>query len=145
VSPLKRTRIKSRRSKPRRRAGACREYLDWLKTQKCVITGKRHGMLYRDGTFTCGRYELANWRTIIVDPAHVRTKRLGGDLWNAVPLAHHLHEEQHRIGIKSFQAKYGVDLAELAREHTERWLQTESGAAWLAQHPEAPSGEPKNE
>jgi len=129
VSPPKRPRIKSRRSKPRRRAGACREYLKWLRSQRCVVTG-----LYTWQTIT-----LPNGITGItfVDPAHVRTKRLSGDLWNAVPLAHHLHEEQHRIGIKSFQAKYGVDLAELAREHTERWLQTELGAAWLAQHPEA--------
>ena len=104
--------------KPRRRSGACREYLDWLKEQPCVITGKRTGQWTTDPVLH--GFKLI---PIVVDPAHVRTKRLGGDLWNAVSLAHHLHEEQHRIGIGSFQAKYGVILEVEARRQTEQFLE----------------------
>jgi outer membrane protein assembly factor BamD (BamD/ComL family) len=57
-----------------------------------------------------------------VDPAHVHTKRLGGDLYNAISLARHLHEEQHQIGIPAFEAKYGVSMKELAIAQTEEFL-----------------------
>ena len=48
------------------------------------------------------------------DPAHVRTKRLGGDRGNVVPLCHGHHVEQHQHGIKTFARKYNVDLKVLA-------------------------------
>lgn len=113
----RRTRVKARRSRPRRRVGACRKYLDWLATEACRILGKRTGEYAT--TDIWGELRVGK---VVVDPAHVRTKRLGGDLYNAISLAHHLHEEQHRIGIKSFAAKYGVDLTELARQQTEEFL-----------------------
>jgi hypothetical protein len=121
--------MKARKAgKPRRRAGACREYLDWLKDQACRITGKRTG----EWINTLIVRSIGAFR-IEVDPAHVRTKRLGGDLWNALSLSHHLHEELHQHGIKTFAAKYGCDLAELARQQTEEWLATAEGIAWQAE------------
>lgn len=47
-----------------------------------------------------------------------------------------LHKELHAHGIKTFQRKYRVNLAELAREYTERWLDTAGGKAWQAQQEE---------
>lgn len=45
------------------------------------------------------------------DCAHVQSRGAGGaDRGNCVSLCRVHHEEQHRIGIKSFQAKYDLDL-----------------------------------
>jgi hypothetical protein len=65
-----------------------------------------------------------------VDPAHVKSRGSGGaDLGNMVPLVHHLHRElDHQIGRREFEAKYGVDLAAIARNLGERYTPTE--AAW---------------
>jgi hypothetical protein len=102
----KRTPVRTRRTTPRRRAGACRPYLDWLKTQPCRVTGRWTTDLYG----------------ALVDPAHVRTKRLGGDLWNAISLSRAAHEEQHQVGIPAFEAKYGVSMKALAIAQTEEFL-----------------------
>jgi hypothetical protein len=110
--------LRKRRTKPRRRAGACREYLGWLTTEACRITGKRTGQWIYQAT----KVGLDVF-PVVVDPAHVRTKRLGGDLWNAVSLAHHLHAELHQHGIFTFATKYGVDLKALAVEQTEQFLE----------------------
>jgi hypothetical protein len=110
-------RIKARRSKPRRRAGACRPYLDWLKTQACRVTH-----LWTGDWGSVFEGNNVHPVRIYVDPAHVRTKRLGGDLNNAISLARHLHEEQHQIGIPAFEAKYGVSMRALAIAQTEEFL-----------------------
>jgi hypothetical protein len=120
--PRSRKPIKARGRKPDRRAGACRPYLDWLKEQCCVILGVQTGAFFAAPP--------CEW--IVVDPAHVRVKKLGGDLNNAISLAHHLHHELHQRGIKTFAKKYGVDLAELARQQTEQWLATPEGQAWAS-------------
>lgn len=118
---------------PRRR---CQPYLDWLKAQACRITGKRTGDWF-------SWLPLRGFRTvyypfqIVVDPMHVKSRGAGGqDLWNALSVAHHLHEESHRIGVKSFAKKYGVNLEALAAEQTRQWLDTSAGRAWLVEHPE---------
>jgi hypothetical protein len=112
--------IPARRADPKKRRFADRrqpDFIQWLLQEPCCITNKR-----------TGHWNRANESFILVDPAHIKTRSTGGDdLYNAVPLAHHLHEEQHRIGIKSFQRKYGVDLVAIAKAHTERFL---------AEHPE---------
>jgi hypothetical protein len=114
----KRTPVRTRRTTPRRRAGACRPYLDWLKTQPCRVTGARNGEWLK-----CERFGMWGWLVqVTVDPAHVRTKRLGGDLNNAISLARHLHEEQHAIGIPAFNAKYSCDMRALAIAQTEEFL-----------------------
>jgi hypothetical protein len=115
TKPIKRSPVRTRRTTPRRRAGACRPYLDWLKTQPCVITRHRP----RDWAYN---WRDDAWGYRLVDPAHVRTKRLGGDLNNAISLSRHLHSEQHAIGIPAFEAKYGVSMKELAIAQTEEFL-----------------------
>jgi len=57
------------------------------------------------------------------EAAHVKSRGAGGgEVGNLVPLCHHHHERQHRMGIKSFQAHYGVNLAleaERVRQYVE--------------------------
>jgi hypothetical protein len=67
----------------------------------------------------------------VVDPAHVIPKARGSDdLYNVVPLARHLHEEQEGR-TREFEAKYGINLTALAKVYAERWLATADGQAWL--------------
>lgn len=64
------------------------------------------------------------------EPAHVRTRRNAGawveidgeQVGNIAPLCHHHHREQHRIGIRSFEARHGLDLEEVARRTGEEYL-----------------------
>ena len=136
--PRSTKRIRSRKKDPAKRRFAkhrCQEYLDWLKTEACCITGARGGQWVKTYTPEGDFCDLV-W--VIVDPAHLdKARSLGGDdLWNALPLARHLHEEQTRIRWPAFAKKYGIDRQAIAREHTERWLATPDGKRWLAEHPE---------
>lgn len=51
-----------------------------------------------------------------VQLAHVRTGGMGrkADWTYTVPLCHTHHREQHQHGVKTFQAKYGLDLTAAA-------------------------------
>jgi hypothetical protein len=72
----------------------------WIRQQPCDLTG-----------------------VTPADPHHVKTRGAGGDdVGNVIPLAHHLHEECHRIGILSFQRKRNVCLYSRARKYGQRWL-----------------------
>lgn len=59
-----------------------RKYLDWLKTQSCIITGQ-YGSDYEG-----------------IDPAHIGTagKGLKSSDDEALPLLHSIHDECHRRG-----------------------------------------------
>lgn len=48
------------------------------------------------------------------DPAHVRSRAAGGTWRDLVPMCRAHHDEQHRTGIETFQARHGVDLRALA-------------------------------
>lgn len=48
------------------------------------------------------------------EACHVKTKRLGHDRRNLYPACHLHHAEQHQHGIRTFEAKYGLDLADVA-------------------------------
>ena len=51
-----------------------------------------------------------------VEAAHVRSRGAGGDRRDLIPLCSRHHREQHACGIKTFSARYGLDLqAEAAR------------------------------
>ncbi len=80
----------------------------WITKQPCVITGSK---------FTV--------------PAHVVSRGAGGRWYHLVPLTQELHDEQHRIGIKSFQKKYPVPLLqrafEFARKHVYEVTSAELG------------------
>jgi hypothetical protein len=129
--------IPKRRKDPSKRAWAkhrCKPFTDWLKTQACCLTGKHTGdwfsWLPRQGF-----QKVYHPFLVIVDPAHVIKRSRGSDdLYNCLPLARHLHDEQEGRNA-AFEAKYQVDLTELARQYTERWLATPEGIAWTAEHP----------
>jgi hypothetical protein len=44
------------------------------------------------------------------EPAHIVSRGASGGRFDIIPLRPDLHREQHQIGIKSFAAKYGLDL-----------------------------------
>lgn len=79
------------------------DYLEWIRNQPCVITGKRLGSGFDR-----------------VDPAHTDTVGSGGSDRSALPLINRLHTEQH-TGFKTFARKYGLDYDKLIREHNERY------------------------
>lgn len=97
-------------------------FRDWIRRRPCLLADRE--------PCECGKYTHIGSNRQSVDCAHVRTKRLAGDVANCVPLCsgsggHHM--EQHRIGIKSFQAKYGLDLKATAAELWDRYRE-ETGA-----------------
>lgn len=53
--------------------------------------------------------------------AHATSRGAGGDATDILPLCPWHHHEQHQIGVRSFEAKYGIDLAECAVETDARW------------------------
>lgn len=75
-----------RRNRPRFKNGRDPAYLDYIRSLPCCI---------------CGR---------IAEAAHVRSRGAGGTDYQTVPLCHGHHMEQHTIGIKTFQARYAIDL-----------------------------------
>jgi hypothetical protein len=99
-------RIKVRRGDPAKRRWAnLRDdaFREWIREQPCAITG------------CITRREI--------ECAHVKARGAGGDdLENCLPLCRTHHQYQHTVGIKSFAKEFHVDLAELARQYTARFL-----------------------
>ena len=91
------------------------EYAAWIRRQPCLVTGCRTGEWPH---WNAPHIIVRDWLTAVtVEACHVRSRGAGGDdHGNLVPLASFLHREQHAIGIRSFSAKYGLDLqADAAR------------------------------
>lgn len=109
-SALRRTaRLKAKRATPRRAKNRCPELLDFVRAHFCCVC-TRNGREY-------ARVPPPS------EAAHVHARRNGGDVANVVPLCRVHHEEQHRIGVRSFTAKYGLNLEALARDYWARWLE----------------------
>lgn len=109
--PIRRSRVRQKRSKPRRQSNRDPGLLGWIAQQACWATGRFTG-------------ERLLFRYSRVEAAHVRTKRLGGDRNNVVPLESAVHARQHLIGISSWLREIGRTRAELdqaAIEYTERY------------------------
>ena len=100
---------------PKRRDPA---YLDWIREQPCVVSDMRSGQ-----SNAGERGLIQTW----VVAAHHPSVGAGGTDYDALPLDTRLHDEQHRIGIKSFCAEYNLDWPALTAAHRERYL---------AEHPE---------
>ncbi len=99
----RRTRLRRGGALPRRGRARFRSYVPdkayqrWVRGQGCLIHDSRCSSVW--------------------DVAHVVSRGAGGaDRDNVVCLCRHHHEEQHRIGIKSFEQRYGVDLRRVAQD-----------------------------
>jgi hypothetical protein len=56
-----------------------------------------------------------------IEVAHVRVGSSAGvgqkpDDWNAISLCRDCHAEQHRLGERTFEKRYGMNMAEMAEQ-----------------------------
>lgn len=82
-----------------------REYLAWIRTQPCVVTGAR----------------------INVEAAHVRMGNGGGmgikpSDFRTLPLSADQHRRQHQVGEKAFWAALGISPDGLIISHMVRYI-----------------------
>lgn len=100
-TPLRRSgRPRPKRLKPRRRAAPfLPEYRAWISALPCLLYG-------HPGASPC-----QTWGAHRSDVAHVKTRRNASDQANLIPLCRGHHHEQHQHGVKTFAAKYGLDLS----------------------------------
>lgn len=99
-----------RRSKrfARRREPACAQ---WIRRLPCVICRRLSSDPHLIFTAAYGSYMGGP-----SDAAHVKTRGSGGDdIGNLIPLCRRHHQEQHRIGVRSFEDRHLVDLTYEAR------------------------------
>ena len=107
---MKRTRLPRRtrlaRGGPLRRRGRARfrgyernePYRQWVRQHGCLLAGQHE----------C-------WG--LIEFCHVTSRGAGDvDEGNGFPACSRGHAEQHRIGIKSFERRYGVELRRVAQE-----------------------------
>lgn len=91
-------------------------HLKWIRGHECAIAGKHD----------CeGRIEAA----------HVRTGTDGGlgvkpSDWWTIPLCSAAHAEQHRIGEKAFEERYGIKMMRIA---TALWMRSPQWVKWNKQ------------
>jgi hypothetical protein len=120
TKPIKRTgQVKRKRTGRPRRVSVVRDqkYMDWLKTQRCVVCTTVFGLVFGRGWENHGRG--------IIDPAHTLNNghRSKGPDSSCIPLCRHHHDEMDGrlstlITTKgAFAAKYGLDLAAIAASH----------------------------
>src|SRR5947208_495541 len=115
--PLQRTarlKVRGKSRFPKRRDLA---YTKWIRTLPCLlwarVTPPDYGRHWTD--HSC-------WGALQV--CHVRSRGAGGDdRGNVVPLCARAHAEQHRIGIRSFQARWGIDLKAEAERLYQQYVQ----------------------
>lgn len=94
-----------------------KDYVAWLTSQPCVISGRRHGEKILD---------IGNgyWTQTSIQAVHVRSRGAGGRADDQVPMDWWLHRDQHITGIRSFCAKHGTTVAALrekARAYRSQW------------------------
>jgi hypothetical protein len=88
------------RADRRRDERCCPAHRAWVRRHRCCVPG-------------CLNTQI--------ECAHVRTGTDGGlalkpsDRW-AISLCRNHHQEQHRVGERAFERRYGIDLYELALE-----------------------------
>lgn len=75
---------------------------EWVSQQPCVVSGQTPCENAHTGGTSGGISRKSDYNTI-------------------VPLTHDAHAELHRIGVKSFEKKYGVNLTAEAKKTEESW------------------------
>ncbi len=78
------------------------KHLEWIRSMPCCVPGCRRASPYD-----------------VIHPHHARTVGAGGSDRETVPLCVEHHNEFHSLsgGRLRFNAKYGIDLAALAKEY----------------------------
>lgn len=64
-----------------------------------------------------------------IEVVHVRSRGAGGTADDTVAMCRDHHRVLHRIGTLPFEARYRLDLADLAAQHSFRWRQGSRSAA----------------
>lgn len=92
------------------------DYIAWVRTQPCIITGLRTGAILSVN---------GGHRIIRVEPAHMVAGRTKGTDMTALPVDWWLHtkgpESQHVMGIKSWQRHHKLDIPALIAAHRKRY------------------------
>lgn len=109
---------KPRSENERERIYGTLEFRDWLHRQCCAVCGAQAVFTEQAHAVGGGAGRKAGWRQTF-PMCGVRRDLLRGGC----------HGEAHRIGVKTFEAKYGITLAALAEQTQAKWLShTSSGA-----------------
>lgn len=128
-----------RRSKPLRPSGMSRKVEIVRQRAIAKVNPKRRAERFERAYLSTAYVAFIHWKGCVVDgctrqPIHAchRIPRSRGGTWRDLfgGCAHH-HEEQHRIGVRAFEQRHGVDLeAECARNVMEwRAFTTEAATA----------------
>lgn len=56
-----------------------------------------------------------------IEPAHVKSRGAGGTSVDLVPICSVHHNEQHAVGISTFENRHDIDLSELAAQLETEW------------------------
>ena len=118
AGPTRRTRVKSKNAKRgghRFPKGVDEAFRQWVRGHRCVVPG-------------CPQH-------LPSECAHVKSRGAGGkDLGNCVSLCGFHHAFQHIVGIRSFQAKFGLDLKVIAANLASHYPGGLSGSAGERTH-----------
>lgn len=115
--PLKKSRLKSRGKRTKKSGGALfpksvrPEYRDYIRAQRCVLSGRRRVRLSLVLTSHVLEHECVG----AIQACHVTSRGAGGaDLGNLYAGCAAAHHEQHAIGIPAFEKRWGIRLADEA-------------------------------
>jgi len=101
---------------------------NWIRSKACCVSGARPGESVLWPWTGWGRQ-----RPAVIVAAHAKARGAGGTDAELVPLETALHEQQHRIGTRSFERNYayelrGRTLREVAASYDEAWRAAQAGA-----------------
>ena len=113
--PLKRSKMKTRGPRSKKSGGHLfpkglnAAFRDWVRFKPCAIAGRRRAEV--DGYVGMSWHPSFCYCWCGVEVAHVKSRGAGGpDEANIVPLCQDAHEQQHRIGLKSFERRWNISL-----------------------------------
>lgn len=93
----------------------------WLRTLPCAIRLRgRVKAAFALDLLRCGGD---------VQVMHTKSRGSGGRSQHTIPACAAHHHEQHLSGIKTFAAKYDLDLLRLAESYERAWQERQTGAA----------------
>lgn len=100
---------------PKRRDDTDGKYAAWIRTQPCII---------RDREARTETWPLVHRCLGETQACHVRSRGAAGfDLGNLYPGCLIAHHQQHLIGLRSFQARWGIDLKTEAERLYQQYVQ----------------------